>query len=116
MPSPSPDAVAEAVAEVAAFCERRVPPSLREQVQLEPAVRGRSITIVELRPPWHPDLGSEWTRLQIAQLRFAEPAGWSLFWRDSSDRWHRYESMAASRELAPLLAEIDADPTGSFWG
>ena len=116
MPPLFPDVVAEAVVEVAAFCKCRVPPSLREQVRLEPAVRGRSVTIVELRPPWHPNLGSEWTRLQIAQLRFAEPAGWSLFWRDSSERWHRYESVPASRDLALLLAEIDSDPTGIFWG
>ena len=73
--------------------------------------------IVERRPPWRPDLGSEWTGSDIARLRLNPPTGtWALEWKDSSDRWHAYDSVQPSPDLAPLLAEIDADPTGIFWG
>ena len=106
-----------ALAEVEAFCESRIPVELRDQIHLEYAVRGNAITIVERRPAWRPDLGPEWTSNKLAQLRYDVKAGkWSLHWRDSNDRWHLYTDMRPVDDVAPLLAEIDADPTGIFWG
>lgn len=104
-----------ALVEVAAFCRRRVPPRLREQMRLEHSVRGNRITIDELRAPWHPDLSQEWTRLKIAQLRLSE-AGWSLYWRDSSERWRRYEGNGEAPTVTPLLEIVDDDLDGVFWG
>jgi Protein of unknown function (DUF3024) len=100
------------------FCEARVPPDLRDQVRLECSRRGNSITIAERRPPWNPELmGTEWTRVQVAQLRF-DPSSerWSLYCRDSSERWWLYDDVGPSASVDPLLAEVDADPTGIFWG
>lgn len=31
-------------------------------------------------------------------------------------RWVRYEDVPAAADVAPVLAEIDADPDGVFWG
>ena len=99
------------------FCESRIPERLREEIRLECSRRGRSVTIVERRPPWREDLGPEWTSVTVAQLRFDEDSGrWSLHWRDSSERWHLYDRVGPSPSVDPLLAEIDADPTGVFWG
>ncbi len=58
-----------------------------------------------------------WTDLPIAQLRF-EPATamWTLRCRDRNERWTPYRRLPASGSVAALLAEIDADPTGIFWG
>jgi hypothetical protein len=76
-----------------------VPPHARHQVRLDVEVEGICATIVERRAPWRAD----WTRLPIAGLRYSPThAAWMLFWRD--------------RNLDPLLAEIDADPTAIFWG
>ena len=53
----------------------------------------------------------------MAQLRYdAEASTWSLFWRDRNERWFPYTDVKPSRDIAPLLAEIDADPSGIFWG
>jgi hypothetical protein len=43
---------------------------------------------------------------------------WVLFWRDSKRRqgWHRYDGISPNRSIEPLLAEVDKDPTGIFWG
>jgi hypothetical protein len=80
-------------------------------------VRGNAITIVERRAPWLPEYGPEWSSLKVAQLRYdAEASTWSLFWRDRNERWFPYTDVEPSRDVAPLLAEIDAVPTGSFWG
>lgn len=107
----------EALSEVERFCEERTPPALRDQMRLECSVRGGAITVVERRAPWSPRLGSEWTTSPIAQLRHDRAEGrWSLHWRGSDERWHPYERLEASHGVRRLLAEIDADPTGVFWG
>lgn len=91
---------------------------MRDEVVIECSRRGNSITIAERRPPWNPDLiGPEWTSVNVAQLRFEPSEGtWSLYCRDSSDHWWPYDGIGPSASVDPLLAEIDADPTGIFWG
>lgn len=99
------------------YAAARVPARAAAQVRMEVMVRGRSVTIVECRAPWRADVGSDWTRFPIAQLRF-EPkvAGWTLYWRDRNLHWHRYDRIAPASHVDPLLAEIEADPTAIFWG
>src|SRR3954447_16304452 len=31
-------------------------------------------------------------------------------------RWERYDGVGPAADVEPLLAEIDADPDGAFWG
>ena len=106
--------------QISRWCQQRVPAQVRDQVQVEPRVRGCTVTIVERRPPWRPGLGPEWTTMAIAQLRYSPPppAGgrWRLYWADRNTHWHLMDDVAAAITPAPLLAELDADPTGIFWG
>jgi hypothetical protein len=106
----------EALAEVTRFCEQRTPADLRDQLRLECSARGSTITIVERRAPWNAAFGTDWSASAIGQLRRDAGGTWSLHWRSSDERWHLYEDVKPSRDIQPLLAEIDADPTGIFWG
>jgi hypothetical protein len=111
------DKVEEAMSTVEAYCESRVPEDLREEIVIECARRGKSITIVERRPPWNPDLSADWSEVKVAQLRNDDSAEtWSLYCSDSNGRWHHYDRIRASKAIEPLLVEIEADPTGIFWG
>lgn len=102
---------------MAAFCQRRVPSHVRDEVRLEHVVRGNAITIVERRPPWRPEYGPEWTTMRIAQLRFdGATSTWTLWWADRNGRWDRYWDLDATPDIDLLLAEIDEDPTAIFWG
>lgn len=65
---------------VARWCRERVPARARDQVRMEYQVRGGSVTLLERRAPWRPDLGPEWTSRPIAQLRYA-PNEWRLLAR-----------------------------------
>lgn len=105
------------LARVRRYVAARVPPRAATQVRMEVAIRGTTVTIVECRPPWRAELGPEWSRLPIAQLRY-DPArmAWALYWRDRNLRWHPYDRIAPVSHVDPLLAEIDADPTAIFWG
>ncbi|HEY6691416.1 MAG TPA: DUF3024 domain-containing protein [Solirubrobacteraceae bacterium] len=101
----------EAVARVERYCESRAP----DEMRVEHAVRGNTITIVERRPPWSEDFGAEWSSTKVAQLRF-DGGIWTLYCADSNGRWWLYDHAAPARDVAPLLAAIDADVTGIFWG
>ena len=106
-----------AAKQVEAFCEARIPAHVRDEIRLEPGVRGNAITIVERRPPWLAELGPDWTSMKIAQLRYdPDHRTWTLYCCDRNERWFPYLDTEPSRDVLPLLAEIDADPTGIFWG
>jgi hypothetical protein len=78
-------------------------------------VRGDAITLVERRPPWQPGPGAQWSALNVAQLRY-DSASWTLYWGRASGRWDRYDGVAPTADVTPLLAEIDADADGVFCG
>ncbi len=99
------------------FCDGRVPSHLRDEIRVELEARGDSITIVERRAPWTPEAGPEWTRVPVARLRHLAARGvWLLDWSDRNDRWHVYADIEPSSNVDTLLAEIESDPTGIFWG
>lgn len=112
MPIPATD-----IARIRRFCDAQVPVDLRDQVRVEHRVRGRSVTIVELRPPWREDLGSEWTELQQARMKYDEQTlGWTMCWFDSNSRAHRYDLLEPDQPIDVLLAEYEDDPTCIFKG
>ncbi len=117
-PMPRPPGTPEtALATVRRYCAHKVPHEYRHELLVECAARGRSITIYDCRPPWDPQLGGEWSRRPVAQLRF-DPADyhWTLFCADRHSRWHNYSLIDPTPRIADLLNEIDADRTGIFWG
>jgi hypothetical protein len=102
----------EALELVERFCAQRAAGIAPEPPRLEYEVRGSSVTIVERRPPW--DGRGDWSATSIAQLRH-DAGTWTLFWPRHTGRWECYDTAPASH-IAVLLAEIDADPDGVFWG
>ena len=106
-----------ALAAIRRYCNNRVPPQHRDEVRVECDARGKNVTIYECRPPRRPDLGPEWSRLPVAQLRYdPDDHYWRLYWPDRNGRWHPYDMREPTAQVAELLGEIDADPTGIFWG
>jgi Protein of unknown function (DUF3024) len=112
------DAKAAALRAVEDLCESRVPDDLRDEMRVECLRRGNAITVVERRAPWSSETaGGEWTSVKVAQLRFdPSSARWSLHCSDRNGRWSPYERIRPSASVQPLLAAMEADPTGIFWG
>jgi hypothetical protein len=95
----------------------RLPERALDQIRYELDLTATSATILECRPPWRSDFGPDWTRFPIARLRYTQTKNhWSLYWRDRNLRFHLYDLVAASPHVDDLLAEVDRDPTGIFWG
>ena len=102
------------LARIRKFCDDESPEEFRCEMRVEADVRGKSVTVLECRPPW--DGVGDWTRQPLAQMRFdPESALWTLYWADRNSRWHRYDDLAPG-PVTELLDEIKRDPTCIFWG
>jgi hypothetical protein len=94
-----------------------IPPNVRDEVRVEMDVTPTAVTIVECRPPWEPSTAIEWTRQEVARLRYTKSRGeWSLYWPDRNSKFRRYDQLEPTAQVALLLSEIDDDPTCTFWG
>ena len=98
-----------------AFCGRRVPVEVRDKVNLTYDVRGNSVTLIENRPSFR-DPG-RWTAMSIAEFRFDPKTGkLTLYCADRNSKWHVYMDIEPNSHFDELLKEVDADPTGIFFG
>lgn len=99
--------------QITRWCQQHVPEHARDQVRVEHAVRGTVVTVFEVRAPWRPELGVEWTRRPVAQLRH-DDGTWRLYWPDRRTRWHQLDDVPAAVSPEPLLTVID-EPGRAFW-
>ncbi|WP_066637010.1 DUF3024 domain-containing protein [Desulfolucanica intricata] len=100
---------------IGAFCKNLIPSYLKSELRSSFSTRGNCVTIYEEQPAF--DNPKEWIKIKVAQLRFnPEAKEWTLYWCDQNDRWHRYKEIEPTPDLDSLLAVLDEDATGVFWG
>ena len=98
------------------YAENKVPARVRDKIRMEVDVRGKSVTIVECRPPWHEMVGPEWTRHGVARMKYSSDTNeWTLFWADRNARWHVFDLIDPG-PIDKILNEIELDQTCIFWG
>ena len=103
------------LARVRRYCDTKIPAQVRDEARIEVDVDGTAVTILDCRAPWQPDV-VEWSRSPVAQLRYNPAAEvWTLYSADRNGRWRRYDELEPGT-VDNLLAELDADPYGTFWG
>jgi hypothetical protein len=95
----------------------RLPPRAHGLIRFELDVDPRALTVYECRPPWPGSDGTEWTRFPVVRFRYAKATrAWTTYWRDRNSKFHRFPPIPSSPRIDELLAEVDADRTGIFWG
>jgi hypothetical protein len=100
---------------VGALCKRRTRPDKKALLSFEYKITGHDVTMVEVRPHWDGRPGH--TEGGVAKLKFSRSTGkWRLLWRRADLKWHGYEPKSSSGDLAELVAEVDKDPYGCFFG
>jgi Protein of unknown function (DUF3024) len=100
---------------LARFCVKYSPAHLSDQVKVDHRFRGNTVEIVEHRPGFADP--TKWTEMVIATFRYSVKNGtWQLYWADRNSKWHVYELVKPSRDIGPLLREVETDPTCIFWG
>jgi len=74
-----------------------------------------AITLFEQRPHWKDK--TIWTKSDIARVRYNKTDGtWTLYYRDQHGKWQSYDPLPPTPDFGEVLREIQADPTGIFWG
>lgn len=95
------------------YCARKLRPEIRHELEIVYRIEGRFAYVSERRPDW---LDPEVIRdHDVAKFRFdMTRREWVLYWRDRNLRWHVFEDCRPARDLADLLAVVDAEPI--FYG
>ncbi len=104
-------------AKLTAYCERKVPIHVRNEVRLSFSVRGHSVTLSEERDALARP--GTWVATPIAQLRFdPDHEHWTLYCANPKRRegWLPYRHALPAKDIGALLYAIDSDQTGVFWG
>ena len=98
-----------------AYCARRVPPDARASVRVGHRIEPSAVILYEERPSFRPP--HEWQEMVVAKFTYVgTQREWRLYCQHRDLRWHRYQALPAASSFAKLLKEVDADPTGIFWG
>lgn len=102
-------------AHITDYCLKKIPPELRHQVRLNYKRRGNTVTLLEEREAF--GRPGTWVSIPVAQFRY-QPQGavWMLYWPDRSSRWHPYLDAEPATHFLELLAVIENDKSGLFWG
>lgn len=99
------------------YCVDKVPANVRHEVRLAYMVLGNTVTLFEERPVQH-NLEKR-TKLPLAQFRLnVVDHLWRLYYARSQrqEGWGLYHEAAPTKNFEELLAALDQDQSGVFWG
>ena len=97
------------------LCRRRSPAEFRDELRLEYKIQGHDVVIFEWRQQYGDQTGFYDT--PVAKIKFVRTKNeWRLYWMRADLKWHGYEMLPSSRDLAELVNEIDEDPFAAFFG
>ena len=98
-----------------AYCAARVPAAVRSEIRVGFRFDRNAVILYEERPSFQPPY--DWREMVVAKLTYVGTRReWRLFCQHRDRKWHAYQARPASSSFATLLDEVDADPTGIFWG
>jgi hypothetical protein len=96
------------------YCDD-IPDHARGRIRHGFRIEGSAIVLFSSYPSFQRD--GSWVEEPIAKFRyFASRKEWHLFWMDRHLKWRTYDWLAPKRTFAPLLREVERDPTCLFWG
>lgn len=101
---------------VGAFiAKRRPPPHVREKLDLGFRIYRQSVEIFEIRPDWRGN--GQIHKFPVAKATYVKSQHvWKLYWLRQNLKWEGYEPLRKTHTIEGVVAEIDADPHGCFWG
>jgi hypothetical protein len=100
---------------IGALCRRVTRPEHADKLRFVFQVDGHSVSIYEDRAPW--DSVGDCTRMGVARFRYTRTRErWTLYWMRRDLRWHVYDPDAMPADLESLVALVDEDRYGAFFG
>ena len=102
---------------LAAYCDGKISAQVRDQLRLAYTFSSNSVTLNEERVVY--DAPGKWTKMPIAQFRFDTlDKCWRLYCAHPKrhDGWLLYPDAEPAKNFDTLLAALDQDRSGAFWG
>jgi hypothetical protein len=97
------------------YCQPHPRPEVRRQLRHGFTIGLHDVVLFEERPGFY--RSKEWTRQDVARFRwFNSRREWQLYCQFRDLKWRLYEPRPWAKRFETLLAEVEADPTGIFWG
>ena len=97
------------------LCKRRFLSHLRDKIRTIYEIQNNDIIIFEERPKFKEP--HEWSKTPCAKFKYDRTnKEWRLYWMRKDLKWHRYQTETKSGELEELVAEVDIDRYGAFFG
>ncbi|MEK3885775.1 DUF3024 domain-containing protein [Paenibacillus sp. PL2-23] len=93
------------------YIEEKIPDHLKMEIKILYKFRGNTITLTQERPSYRPGQRVE---LPIAQFRYIDNK-WSVYWKDSKDKWHFVENIKPIEDFEKQLKSIDKKEYGYMW-
>jgi hypothetical protein len=99
----------------AAYCEKKVPLHVQDRFKVVFEVWGDEVKLFASRPHWEEN--NTWVASKVA--RFKKDAAtncWQLYSADKGGRWRLFQPYPITIDIEKLLATVERDATGIFWG
>lgn len=105
-------------AKVEAYIRRKRPPvEIRSQLDLGFSYENNTFELYEVRPVWNSPDKNEFQKLSFAKFKYVKTQKiWKLYWQRGSGKWQSYEPLAEVSNIDLILACIDEDTFGCFYG
>ena len=101
---------------VEAYVERKRPPAhLRDRLDLAYRVKGQSVFPFEVRPDWRG--GPEKMESPVVKATWIKTRKhWRVYWMRKDLRWHSYDPDPVAGTIDEVLALVERDEWGCFFG
>ena len=100
---------------VGQMCRRRSSLHPNDKVRTTYEIKDQEVEIFESKPRFNKP--SEWSKTPCAMLKHSRSSRkWKIYWMRPDGRWYPCEAETMSNDLDELVAEIDHDRNGTFFG
>ena len=94
---------------------KRPPPHIRPELDLGYRIDGQSLELFEIRPFWADP--SRIMEAAVAKATYVKRSGrWKIYWQRADLKWHRYDPDPEVDSIEDVLAIVEADEYGCFFG
>jgi hypothetical protein len=95
---------------------KRPPTHIRPELDFGFRLTGQSLEIFEVRPAWRGKPG-ETIENPVVKTTFVKSQGiWKIYWQRADLKWHRYGPNESADTLEGVLAVVERDEYGCFYG
>ena len=96
---------------------KRPPIEIRSKLDLGFNYSKNTFELFEVRPVWNSPDPNDYQKLSFAKFRYIKTQKvWKLYWLRASGKWQSYDPLPEASNIDSILACIEAESHGCFYG